>query len=266
MSNLNFQGSQPNLSFLYESIAYNHVSDNDADLFGPSSAGLAGDMGSRLAFGQLPLESYPDAAYSPEMTQGTVSPQDLMFETSLPPSGTFSDLSTPPFDSPGTFSQNPSPLFTDLDFIGQDEWAPLFHDGSAATALTSFDAQLDIAAALNETQKPENPRPTPSSPPAPKRVVVQPSPISATGATKHSSISGVSRQRKELSPIAFDPSDPVAAKRARNTEAARKSRAKKMERQASAENRIRELEELLAQRDALIANLQAQLDIRKDME
>lgn len=240
--------------------------ENDAELFGLPSAGPMGDLGSPLTFGQLPLGTEPDAAYSPDMPQGTVSPKDLMFENSVPPSGTFTDLSTPTFDSPGTFSQNPSPLFTDVDLVGQDEWAPLFHDGSAVTGLNAFDASLDIAAALSETKKLEASKPAVSVSPAPKHEAAKPSPISATGTTKHSSVSGVTRQRKELSPIEFDPTDPVAAKRARNTEAARKSRAKKMERQASAENRIRELEALLAQRDELIANLQAQLDIQKSLQ
>lgn len=234
--------------------------DNDTDLFGLPSAGV---MGSPLAFSQLPLDSGADSAFSPEAPTGTVSPQDLMFEHSVPPSGTFTDLSTPPFDSPGTFSQNPSPLFTDVDFMGQEEWAPLFHDGSAANA---FDATFDVAAALTESQKPEAPKPNVSQSPAPRRATARPSPISATGTTKHSISAGISRARKDLSPVEFDINDPVAAKRARNTEAARKSRAKKLARQTNAESRIQELEEQIAQRDEIIANLQAQLDVQKSLQ
>ncbi|KAJ5595347.1 uncharacterized protein N7459_001555 [Penicillium hispanicum] len=266
MSAPNFQGNSSHMLAVPNPATYIGSPENDAELFGLPSTGPMGDMGSPLAFGQLPLGTEPDAGFSPEMPQGTVSPKDLMFENSVPPSGTFTDLSTPPFDSPGTFSQNPSPLFTDVDFMGQDDWAPLFHDGSAAAAPNNFDPPFDVAAALAETAKQEIPQPDTSTSTPPNRVAAKTSPLSATGSTKHSSISGISRQRKELSPIDFDPSDPVAAKRARNTEAARKSRAKKLQRQASAESRIRDLEEQLAQRDELIANLQAQLDIQKSLQ
>jgi hypothetical protein len=89
------------------------------------------------------------------------------------------------------------------------------------------------------------------------------SPISATGGAKPSSVAGISRSRKELSPIAFDPSDPVAAKRARNTEAARKSRAKKLQRQMSAEAQIAELRRQLEESRAENAKLKAQLQTQQ---
>ncbi|KAJ5899116.1 bZIP transcription factor bZIP-1 [Penicillium taxi] len=246
------------IAFLRNMSATN-FQDNDAELFGLPSTGV---MESPMAFGQLPLGLDTDSAFSSEIPQGTISPKDLMFDHSVPPSGTFTDLSTPPFDSPATFSQNPSPLFTDVDFMGQDDWAPLFHDGSATPNV--FDASFTVAAALADVKKPESEQPFPMS--LPRRVSAKASPISATGTTKHSSVSGISRQRKELSPIEFDPTDPIAAKRARNTEAARKSRAKKMERQSTAETRIRELEQQLAKRDEMIANLQAQLEIQKSLQ
>ena len=68
-----------------------------------------------------------------------------MLEASLPSSATLTDLSTPPFDSPGTFSQNPSPLFTELDLMGPDDWTPLFQDGSAAIAANHIDNAIDLA-------------------------------------------------------------------------------------------------------------------------
>lgn len=219
-----------------------------------------------MAFGQLPLGIETDGAFSPEAPAGTISPKDLMFEASVPPSGTFTDLSTPPFDSPGTFSQNASPLFTDVDFMGQDEWAPLFHDGAATNVFDVDVSSFNVAAALAEPKKEASLEPTRSLSPAPRRVTSHSSPVPASGNVKHSSVSGISRQRKDLSPVEFDPTDPVAAKRARNTEAARKSRAKKLERQASAEGRIRQLEDALAERDELIANLQAQLEVQRSLQ
>ena len=264
MSTPNFQGNPhlPDPNFYSSELAHTRSSEHDAELFGLST----GAMGP-MTFDEL-LGQETSGALSPEAPAGTISPKDLMFDASVPPSGTFTDLSTPPFDSPGTFSQNPSPLFTDVDFAG-DEWPSLFQDGSAmnptATGLFDVDTSFNVVnAALAEPKK--EVQPSIEMSPAPKRLSVKASPISATGAHKPSAVSGITRQRKELSPIEFDPNDPIAAKRARNTEAARKSRAKKLARQSCAETRIKELEAKLAQRDELIANLQAQLDLHKSLQ
>jgi hypothetical protein len=173
---------------------------------------------------------------------GTVSPKDLMMEASAPPSTSFTDLSTPSFESPGYFSQDTSPMFTtDLDLApGHEEWDPLFPVSDAFSA--AFDtATLDMVTALAQQKPTVNPLSpvirssnSPSQSPALGRV------------TKHSTVAGVNaRQKKPLLPIKFDTADPVAAKRARNTEAARKSRARKLERQDDMERRIAELEKSL---------------------
>ncbi|KAJ5544929.1 hypothetical protein N7535_006685 [Penicillium sp. DV-2018c] len=237
----------------------NFMEAHEADLFGLPLTDFS-TMDSPAAFNDLGLATgYVDGP------PGTISPKDLMMDASVPPSGTFTDLSTPSFESPGTFSQNTSPMFADIDIAGED-WPSLFGPGSEMNA---FDlATMDVAAGYaSEPKKPVlqtpiTPHPVAAPSPSPKRSVAS-SPVPATGDTKHSSISGVSaRSRKNLSPIAYDPSDPIAAKRARNTEAARKSRAKKMERQAISERRIADLEKIIADRDAEIANLKAQLAIR----
>lgn len=94
------------------------------------------------------------------------------------------------------------------------------------------------------------------------------SPISATGTGKISSVAGVTKRGapKPLPPVQFNPDDPDAARRARNTEAARRSRAKKAEALADAEKKAENLEaqlaealDELAKRDAEIARLKAQL-------
>lgn len=256
MSTPNFQGNFFDSTVSLFATAHMTTSEHDTELFGLPSAGGMGPFTFDELLGQ------ETGALSPEAPAGTISPQDLMFDHSIPPSGTFTDLSTPPFDSPGTFSQNPSPLFTDVEFMGSDDWTPLFHDGAignpAAPGL--FNAS-DFASAMAEPKKQMQPSIEMSPAPKPLSSGVKSSPMSATGTTRHSSVAGISRQRKDLSPIEFDPNDPIATKRARNTEAARKSRAKKLARQASAETRIQALEDQLSERDEMIANLQAQLAI-----
>ena len=178
---------------------------------------------------------------------GTISPKDLLMDASAPPSASFTDLSTPSFDSPGYFSQDTSPMFaTDMELgQGHEEWDSLFpaQDGfPVAFDSKAFDpAALDVAAAFAQP-------PTDAPPASPAvRSVASPAPsASPNRVTKPSSVSGVNgRQRKPLLPLKFDTTDPVAAKRARNTEAARKSRARKLERQGVMEKRIAELEKSL---------------------
>ncbi|KAJ5935390.1 hypothetical protein N7466_004937 [Penicillium verhagenii] len=262
MSAPNFQGNFFHLNNHIHTSAHIIPSDQDAELFGLPSAGGMG-----LTFDDFLRQE--TSALSPEAPAGTISPQDLMFDHSIPPSGTFTDLSTPPFDSPaGTFSQNPSPMFADVEFMGNDEWPPLFHDGAVGNAIPSglFDTP-EFASALAEPKKQMQPsiEMSPASKPLTISTGYKSSPVSApmsaTGTTRHSSVAGISRQRKDLSPIEFDPNDPVATKRARNTEAARKSRAKKLARQNSAETRIQALEDQISERDERIANLEAQLAI-----
>jgi hypothetical protein len=262
--------STPNISqgtvaadFFPEPLADPAPADYDFDydaLLGLSSADFmeAAKSPHPFAVDQFPAELVSDAP------TGTISPKDLMMDSSVPPSTSFTDLSTPSFDSPGNFSQNPSPMFTDVDLVsGHEAWSPLFHDSDAVNA---FDA------ALTESKYPQSVATVavPASPAPMKRTASaatkQSSPDSAS-ATRHSSVAGVNaRSRKPLSPIQFDESDPVAAKRARNTEAARKSRARKMERQAVSERRIAELEEILAERDQEISYLKSKLQAQESYQ
>jgi hypothetical protein len=164
-----------------------------------------------------------------------------MMDSSAPPSASFTDLSTPMFESPA-WSEDTSPLFdTGLDLAaGHEHWGSLFPEELPMP----FDAAvMEIATSLSQEVKPE-----PSASPAVQSISSPVrSPVIRGSATKHSTVAGVNaRQRKPLAPIKYDESDPAAVKRARNTEAARKSRAKKLERQEDMERRIQELQQELA--------------------
>ncbi|EER28060.1 bZIP family transcription factor [Coccidioides posadasii C735 delta SOWgp] len=174
-----------------------------------------------------------------QMPAQTVSPKDLMMDSSAPPSTSFTDMSTPSFESPGYFSHDTSPLIaTDSDLgPGHEEWESLFPVESAM--LPKFDEKVPLCSPKAPSALITPMTRTASSPGA--------SPRNSRSSTRPSSISGVKPRNRDkpLPPIVYDTSDPVAAKRARNTEAARKSRARKVELQEQMERRIAELEKAL---------------------
>ncbi|KAL2865508.1 amino acid starvation-responsive transcription factor GCN4 [Aspergillus lucknowensis] len=219
------------------------------DLFGVTSDQLCDDLAQITDSGMFSPQVIPTGFMVPkdgDVPEGTVSPKDLVMDSSAPPSASFTDLSTPLFESPA-WSEDTSPLFENkLDLAaGHEHWGSLFPDDMSLP----FDPTcLEIATSVGQVK--------PESPASPAVELVSPpvtSPAVRGSATRHLTVAGVNaRQRKPLAPIKYDESDPVAVKRARNTEAARKSRARKLERQGDMERRIAELEKQLeeAQRTA----------------
>lgn len=257
MSTLKFEGIYPSPTTLYRPIVA-HTSSSDMAahqsedflLPGLETGDLDAAFNSPLAFADSGLSSGP-GAYSSDAS-GTVSPKDLIF----PPSATYTELSTPSFASPGSYSQGPSPMFQEVDatHLWDD---PLLFGDSTGLLESPASGEVPMAQALGGRFA--------GSPP-PKPVVNLASPISATGSGKISSVAGITKRAasKPLAPVQFDPADAEAARRARNTEAARKSRAKKAEALASAERRAEDAEsraealmEELAKVKAELARLKA---------
>ncbi|KAH8422639.1 amino acid starvation-responsive transcription factor GCN4 [Aspergillus melleus] len=216
------------------------------DLFDFSTDQFGADFDlSMLSPQQIPTGIMAPKEAMADAPPGTISPKDLLMDASAPPSTSFTDLSTPSFDSPGYFSQDTSPMFaTDMELApGHEEWDSLFPTQDAFPALPLDSTTLDVAPAA--APKPQETEEVPMPSPKARSPSSAPSP-SSRQATKPSTVAGVNaRQRKPLPPIKFDSCDPVAMKRARNTEAARKSRARKLERQDVMERRIAELEKSL---------------------
>jgi hypothetical protein len=235
------QGELWSMSAQYSCLFSNIQS---TDLFSLPSDQLGDELAHLTDAGMFSPQLIPTgfmASKDGEMPEATVSPKDLMMDSSAPPSASFTDLSTPMFESPA-WSEDTSPLFdTGLDLAaGHEHWGSLFPEELPM----SFDAAtMEIAASLSQEVKPE-----PSASPAVQSISSPVrSPVVRGSATKHSTVAGVNaRQRKPLAPIKYDDKDPAAVKRARNTEAARKSRAKKLERQEDMERRIQELQQELA--------------------
>lgn len=155
-----------------------------------------------------------------------------------------------------------TPMFDDLDFIldgskvnSKEDWVSLFKDDAPSETINpsfaekddvlddlfgdDFKESLDFVPATKSQVKQLE---TPMTPmlPTPKK-----SDDAALKKRKMDHLGCVPLAKKQrsqpLKPIAVDNGDPVAMKRARNTEAARRSRARKMERMSQLEEKVDEL-------------------------
>lgn len=160
---------------------------------------------------------------------GTISPKDLLND-SVPPSTSFTNLTTPGstlLETPDDYQT--SPLFTD-SMTADNNWFSLFPDDTMADAApmerTGSNHIMVHPGGEQRKRSSTNASPTPFSP-----------------AVKHSTVAGVGARKRDkpLPPILVDETDTVALKRARNTAAARKSRAKKVQERDELETQIADL-------------------------
>lgn len=164
--------------------------------------------------------------------QQTISPKDIFMNdtTSAPPSGAFTDLTTPgtsTFESPYMAnSTETSPLFTDNPSFEDDpdKWPSLFaetEEPSRPTTSTLY--YLDSPKTSHVAPKMSRNGSSPGQPSSRQ---------SHKGRGSFAAAAGVAPKRRDkpLPDIKVeDPNDIIAVKRARNTLAARKSREKRVE-------------------------------------
>ena len=192
------------------------------------------------SFNMASFGSSQDSNVSSENIQ-TVSPKDIFAENqSAPPSSAMTNLSTPQtytFDSPGiVHSTGTSPLFCE-DELDQDaeNWDSLFPPDNA----TELQSVID--------------RFSPAMPGASSSPGSRARPSSVVG-------SKARRKDKPLPPIDIDnENDPIVKKRKKNTEAARKSRSKKVERVEAMEQEINVLKHEAEQYKMEVSDLKALL-------
>ncbi|KAK5115989.1 hypothetical protein LTR62_000445 [Meristemomyces frigidus] len=195
------------------------------------------------------VENLPASGFKAINQGTTVSPKDV-FNDSVPPSTSFTNLTTPQsgyLDTPDDDYQT-SPLFNDnLDTDHSHQWASLFPEYETA-ATVGAPMMIRNASSSSTNQVVVHPGGDSLSR---KRNSAQVSPASFSPVVKHSTVAGVAARKRDkpLPPIMASEDDPIALKRARNTAAARKSRAKK----------VLEREDL----EAEIADLQAQVEFWK---
>nr|P87090.1 RecName: Full=Cross-pathway control protein 1 [Cryphonectria parasitica]AAC16255.1 cross-pathway control protein 1 [Cryphonectria parasitica] len=189
----------------------------------------------------------------------SVSPTELLLTENLmsaPGSTALTHLTTPSgYDTSPAFTEdwNASPLFAQNDFETAQEWPSLFPDAETSAApAPALAAPAPVPAAQAEDSPSVD---SEDFEPARRPSQARKSSASSSPSGRHSSVSGVSARRrgKPLPPITIDdPSDTVGMKRAKNTLAARKSRARKAERMDELERQVRELE---AEKEKLAAEL-----------
>ena len=237
--------SEPKLTVALPDVSSENMFDYNNDFTSAS------DPSDDLFDGSLDFQSHFESINDPAPAQipnlQTVSPQDLMVDSmSAPPSGAFTDLTTPgtsAFDSPYMAnSTETSPLFADDSFADDpDKWPSLFEpieSDNTNTGPVSHFAGAAVAA---------SPSPTHTAAPKMSRNDSSPGKSSSRSSHqgRHSIASGVTPKRRDKPLPAIkveDPSDTVAVKRARNTMAARKSREKRVERVEQLVTQVTQLE------------------------
>jgi hypothetical protein len=162
----------------------------------------------------------------------TVSPQDVFNNDSFPPSTSFTNMTTPGstlLETPDEDYQT-SPLFDSLgaDSQGVDNWFSLFPDDNASSTPAPLMVRTTSTSSANQIVV--HPGGEGNNRKRSSTIALSPSPATYSPALRHSSVAGVNARKRDkpLPPIVVDESDQVALKRARNTAAARKSRAKKV--------------------------------------
>jgi len=169
----------------------------------------------------------------------TVSPSELLLDSSAPSSSTLSHLATPDLTSP---------CFMDFSALSghQDTWPSLFPEATEPKEQPQLLALPQSRQLQIEQNMEEDDSPCSLSPAASEYQVHAVASRRSTNKTAKSS--GMKRRsttgRTDLHSLSdVDTDDVVAFKRARNTLAARKSRERKMQRMDELEQRVQELEQ-----------------------
>lgn len=155
-----------------------------------------------------------------------------------------------------------TPMFDDLDFIldgtkvnSKEDWVSLFKDDSACGSLDptyekddvlddlfgdELKESLEFAPSVKAQQAKQ--LETPMTPMLSTPVMNDDASLKKRRIDHLGCVTLAKKQRSQpLKPLAVDNGDPVAMKRARNTEAARRSRARKMERMSQLETKVDDL-------------------------
>jgi len=190
----------------------------------------------------------------------SVNPADLQMDripSSIPNSARWTGLSESYLDSPSD-SFETSPLFPTDNLDNVEFWPSLFPDDQGFEGAPALQNTVSSEGVLYNPMEIENSKEQSMFPPLPGNAPrysdgeeqqsesPSSSPQMQRTKSRHSSSSGVAPRKRStpLPPIVVaDQSDTIAIKRARNTLAARKSRARRVEKFEELEKRIEDLED-----------------------
>jgi hypothetical protein len=172
----------------------------------------------------------------------TVSPKDIFNDVlgSAPPSTAFTNLTSPDIgESPYLDNYDQSPgIFAGDAVMASDNWFSLFPEDDIKVAAP---VAPDLERTVSSTSMARSSSSSTNSPIILDGSHRRKSSVNGSPAL-NASITKSRRRKGVLPPIAVDPSDKVALKRARNTLAARDSRQRKFELVQTLEQRTKELE------------------------
>jgi general control protein GCN4 len=206
---------------------------------------FAGDMS--FDFSTSAFTTINDPLHAAGSTR-TVSPKDIFNDPlgSAPPSTAFTDLTSPDIgESPFiTDSYDTSPMFQGDAVMAPDNWFSLFPEdvdskpSPPAVVAPSLERSISGQSMARSSSSSMN---------SPAPVLLdnahrRKSSVTGSPATNGAAVQKPRRRKGPLPPIAVDPSDKIALKRARNTLAARDSRQRKFDHVSSLERRNAELE------------------------
>ncbi|PSR79970.1 hypothetical protein BD289DRAFT_485301 [Coniella lustricola] len=269
-SNMELGTATPRLQPFSDLTARSHFPRADIDL--PDFA----SFGAGTPISEFPSPANPgfglDLSGSLHNSVTSVSPNDLLLTDNIfsaPNSAALSQLTTPSvgYNTSPEFGYDCSPLFQTDDLDAQQPfWSSLFPDAATTAVSAAVPAaaapspsppqqqQQSLAASIEQSPATESEDLEIDVQP---RTARKPSDSFSPSDRRHSSTSGVSARRRgrPLPPITIDdPSDMVGMKRAKNTLAARKSRARKAERMDELEQKVRELEAEKEKLEAQVAH------------
>ncbi|GEQ72913.1 hypothetical protein JCM33374_g6601 [Metschnikowia sp. JCM 33374] len=170
-------------------------------------------------------------------------------------------------DAEDATGYNGTPMFDDLDFMidgtkvnSKEDWVSLFKDDDPEDAKFAgkeeslddlvgddFKESFDFIPVAPQAKQLETPSTPMLSTPMMDEFIPTTESVESKGTKRKSvdhlgCVSYIKKQRTQpLKPIPVESGDPIAMKRARNTEAARRSRARKMERMSQLEEKVEDL-------------------------
>jgi general control protein GCN4 len=236
---------------------YSHMLTHVADLHSNNSFDSGASLMPAFQAGGFSLDGVAafTAINDPSVASGsqrTISPKDIFTDFgSAPPSAAFTNLTSPDIDATPFINDSfeTSPMFHGDGMLNSNsnDWFSLFpeEDNKLNDVAAQYAPAVPLALPMERTISSQSMERSSSSSMGSPIVLDSSSFRRKSSVTNSPATNGISKSRRRkgtLPPIAVDPNDKIALKRARNTLAARESRQRKFDHVAELEARNAELQ------------------------